>query len=246
MDNKKVCAGIVLYNPDIELLKKNINSIINQVSYIVMYDNSSKNIDLVEKDISIYDQKRMKLIKGRENRGIAYALNQILNWAEENKYEWCLTMDQDSICDTNMINEYRKYMALSGVALICPYVLNNSKLTVKEFTALEIENYTKVIKPIDCITSGCLNNVDIVKEIGGYCEKLFIDFVDTEINCRVLESGYKIIKVNSTYLLQKMGSKKEVRLFDWLFKKTGKNVFRKLRVATVYTDKRLYYSSRNS
>ena len=40
---KKICAGIVLYNPEIDLLKKNIEAIADQVDCIYLFDNGSKN-----------------------------------------------------------------------------------------------------------------------------------------------------------------------------------------------------------
>lgn len=182
-----------------------------------------------------------------KNEGIAFALNRILDIAEKNNFKWCLTMDQDSICDPDLIFYYKKCLDLTDVALISPFILNNSKWTLKEYNKIFFsDNVEKIKKPIDCITSGTLNNVNLVKKVGGYNEKLFIDFVDTELNCRILKNNFKILKVNSTYLIQRMGVGKKVLIFDWLYNKTRKNLFRRLKVVSVYSDKRLYYASRNS
>lgn len=40
---RDICAGIVTYNPDIQLLKQNIQSIQPQVQSIFIYDNGSSN-----------------------------------------------------------------------------------------------------------------------------------------------------------------------------------------------------------
>ena len=102
----KVGAGIVLYNPEISLLKKDIQAIINQVDKICLFDNKSENIEEIEKNFKPY--KKITIIRSSKNLGIAFGLNKLLNWANENKYEWLLTMDQDSIWTTTLIEEYSK------------------------------------------------------------------------------------------------------------------------------------------
>ena len=62
----------------------------------------------------------------------------------------------------------------------------------------------------------------------------------------MINNGYKILIVNSAYLVQQMGQGKPLKLFSYLHKYTKLNVFRRLKVAAIYTDQRLYYSSRNS
>lgn len=46
---KDICAGIVLFNPDINRLRKNIKAINGQVKKVYLYDNNSKNILQIEK-----------------------------------------------------------------------------------------------------------------------------------------------------------------------------------------------------
>lgn len=244
-DSAKICAGIVLYNPELELLQKNVDALLEQsIKQIFLYDNNSKNAVEIAKFFRDYD--KVEYLCNDENKGIVYALNQLIDYADKKGYDWCLTMDQDSVCATNMIEEYTKYLDYPKVALICPFVLNNGKFTLTEFEKLRLDNVTELKDPIDCITSACLNNVKIVKEVGGYTEKLFIDFVDTDLNCKVLENNYKILRINTTYLVQQMGNAHKVPFFELLQKMTKKDVFRRMKVANVYTDQRLYYSARNS
>lgn len=243
--NQKICAGIVLYNPEIELLTKNIIRLLEQsLDKVYLFDNNSENSEELKKIFG--KNEKIEYFGIDENKGIAYALNQLIDFADNDGYDWCLTMDQDSVCAPNMITEYTKYLDYPKVGLICPFVLNNGKLSLGEFKNLHLDDITEIKDPIDCITSACLNNVKVVREIGGYTEKLFIDFVDTDINCKVLENNYKIIRVNTTYLVQQMGNAHKVPFFEFLQKVTKKDVFRRMKVANVYTDQRLYYSARNS
>ncbi len=242
--NEKICAGMVLYQPKPELLNQNIHVIINQVDKLFIFDNGSTNRIDINNVIKKYKEKIIYHYE-KENKGIAYGLNWLLKAAYISEYDWCLTLDQDSICSSNMIAEYRKYLNLDNVALITPFILNNGKITLAEYKQMNLPDITVINEPMKAITSGCLTNVKIFKKLGGLNSKLFIDFVDTELNCKVINNGYKIIRVNDTYLIQEMGKGKKVPLFSWLYDTTGIDVFRRLKVVTVYPDFRLYYSARN-
>lgn len=85
------------------------------------------------------------------NQGIAFALNQILNWAKSQRYSWVLTMDQDSICSVNMIDEYLKYINDQKIALICPFVLNNGKITFDEYNKMKLPKVNNIIDPVNVL-----------------------------------------------------------------------------------------------
>lgn len=242
--NHKIGAGIVLYNPEIELLKRNIDALYNQVDKLLLYDNGSSNYQEIK---SIFgDYEKIVFEDGVKNRGIAFALNKILNWANNEDYEWVLTMDQDSVCSNNIIREYTQHLDEKNVALICPFILNNGKTTFSEYKKMDLPLTSEIIDPVKCITSACLTNVRIVLKLGGYDDRLFIDCVDIDLNCRVLESGYRIVQVNTTYMTQQMGEGRVIPLFDSLQQLTGMDIFRRAKVVATYSDMRLYYHSRNS
>ena len=210
---------------------------------ILLFDNGSSNSSRIKKSFA---NDHVIYFLSDKNRGIAYGLNWLLSRADELGYNWCLTMDQDSICSDNLIFEYNKHLNDKKVALISPFVLNNDKVTLSEYKKMKLPAVTEITDPMDCITSACLTNVPIAKKLGMFNEKLFIDFVDSDINCKVLNNGYRIIQVNKAYMIQQMGKGHRVKIFEWLFDKTHMNIFRRMKVATVYTNQRLYYSSRNS
>lgn len=242
---KDICAGIVLYQPDIKLLIKNIKKIIPQVNEVFLYDNGSSNRkEITTTVLPLF--KNIKYVNGYKNLGIAHALNKINELAYNRGYKWCLTLDQDSICSPNLIKNYLRVDDNSKLAIICPFILNNNKYSLEEYKKINLPNISYIRNPMDCITSGCLVNTSIYKEINGVNEDLFIDFVDTELNCKVLKNGFSIIRCNNTYLTQKMGRGHQIKIFNFLFQKTHIELFRKLRVIAVYPYKRLYFMSRNS
>ena len=196
-----ILAGIVLYNPDKKRLKQNIKSISTQVDKLILIDNNSDNIEEIEEMI-MKNYCKINIIKNAKNKGVAYALNQILNYADTNNYEWFLTLDQDSIVKKGLISRYKKYIKEENIAMItCEIEDRNFKKEIKD-------NYEK--KEIDkCITSGALN-----KKIGGYDNKMFIDSVDFDICATIKEKKYKIIRVNYDGLLHEVGHA-NVRRFLW-------------------------------
>lgn len=244
---KITCCGIVLYNPEISKLKKNIDVLYSQVECIILVDNCSENVCEIKELIRNYDCKKIIYIRNNENYGIAKALNQILKFAHINKFDWYITMDQDSICSKLLMKEYSKVISkLDNVAVLCPFVLNNNKISYNEYKMLKLSEVEVIKQPIECITSASLNNVKKAMQIGGYMEELFIDCVDVDFNIRLINKGFKIYKVNNAYMYQEMGVGKKVYIISLLHKLTKLSFLRKLKVTPVYNNIRLYYISRNS
>lgn len=124
--NDSILAGIVTFNPNIQRLHENINFAVNQVKRVVIVDNGSNNINNIEKLVDNYSN--IELLKLDENKGIAYALKQIMIYAIKNKYDWVLSLDQDSVCDNNLINIYKDNMQLPSVGMLtCNIVDRNFK-----------------------------------------------------------------------------------------------------------------------
>ncbi len=242
LEKKEVLAGIVTYNPETELLRKNIEALKDQVSEILIVDNNSQNVSDVN---DLADDYGIHVITNYENNGLAPALNQILEYAKENEYPWYLSMDQDSIVSGNLIEGFSAHTG-KQVGILCPYLLNNNKTSLEEFRSLNLPETEVIADPIDCITSAALNRTEAVNKVGGYDERLFIDCIDVDLNIRLMNEGYEIRRVNETYLLQQMGEGKEISFFKFLNRLTGLSVFRKLSVSPVYSDIRIYYISRNS
>lgn len=194
----KIAAGIVLYNPEYKRLFENVNAIINQVDFIVLIDNNSTNISQIE---NMYkENKNIHIIKNSKNLGIATALNQIINFCHQMKSEWVITLDQDSICPKEVIENYKKYLNWENIGIICPTILDRNE--DNNFSEENDEMYEFVE---ECITSGSLINIRKCIEIGKFDEKMFIDLVDFEYCYRLREKGYKILKSNKDILLHQLG-----------------------------------------
>lgn len=224
MKINKICAGIVLYNPNVERLNDNINSLLSQVNKVVLVDNNSSNIEQIS---HMYKNKEnIFIIKNNENKGIAFALNQIIDWANSNFFEWCLTMDQDSIPSIDMVvNMVKVYsqITVSNIGILIPVVTD---MNLGELIENKSE-YTIITNSTDAITSGSLLNLNVAKRIGGFNEDYFIDYVDTEFQERVLNEGYKIVRINTSVLNHEVGHMMIKQFFGFKFYCSNHSAFRR-------------------
>lgn len=192
-----ICAGIVTYNPDIERLIENLNAITPQVDKVYIIDNGSTNIECVMALNSRYNN--LETIALEKNYGIAKALNTIFSQAL-GKYDWVLTLDQDTVVNDNLISKYTSYFSHSEVVSLCPVVVERVNIDKK----LEISNDIEEVS--ECITSGNIVKTEIWQKVGGFYEDLFIDQVDFEFCYRLRKHGFKIYRVNTASILHEIGS----------------------------------------
>lgn len=199
---KYYLAGIVLYNPDSKRLRENISAIISQVDKLVLIENGSRD-QLYLSEIDVSD--KIVVLQNGENRGIAGALNQILQYAEEHGYEWALTLDQDSIVSSNIIQIYDQYVDEKNVGMLtCSIVDRNFSFAKRNDKGGYIDF---------CISSGSYVRVGAWKHVGGFDETMFIDSVDLDFCLNLRTRDWKIFRTDETNILHEVGNSKVVRIF---------------------------------
>lgn len=221
---EKIAACFVLYNPD-ESLISNINSVLSQVSKIYLIDNSEKELN---NNLTTFFQTEHKLkhIKLGSNLGIAEALNIALKLAEEDNFEFLLTLDQDSKASDSMVQKLFDIISKDEkIALVTAKHFDKSQHMITSDESVEDILYT--------MTSGNLLRVSIANSIGGFDSKLFIDHVDHEFCLRLKKNGYQIKRVNNAILYHKLG-KSETKRF------LGINFY-----PSHHSPERIYYRTRN-
>lgn len=94
MKKEDICAVVVTYHPD-PCFELRLAGLTEQVCSVAIVDNRSDEAEVsMLREVS--RRSGVHLILNEENMGIASALNKELGWAKENRYQWALTMDQDS------------------------------------------------------------------------------------------------------------------------------------------------------
>lgn len=214
-----ILAVVVTYNPDIERLKENINSIINQVDKILVVDNASKNVEEIEK---IFLYEKIKILKNKKNFGIAVALNEGLNYANSNRYKFILTLDQDSISSNNMVEILKKgFEKDKNISIVSPSIFD---LNVNEIMTNKIDDDYKEVEWT--ITSGSLCSVEDLLKVGGFDNNLFIDCVDKDICLKLLLNNQKIYLSKAAILNHEVGNMEIKKFFGITFNVTNHSAFR--------------------
>lgn len=223
----KILAGITLFNPDLVRLKDNLRAIAPQVDAVVCFDNGSRNSAEVRE--MIRSEEKAVLIEGSQNFGVAYALNRIFEYAESHQAEWIITLDQDSVCPSDLVPRYLKALEDlndNRIAVLCPVTRDRNFEREQE-----IHGEYEQVK--DCITSASFNRVSAWKAVGGFYEPLFIDFVDYDFCAKLVEHGFTLYRVNRAFILHEIGHGENHRLF-------GREV-----TALNHSAERKYYMVRN-
>lgn len=199
---------VVLYNPDNNVVD-NIKTYYNAVEKIYVIDNSeNKNIDVISK---LNQWSKIKYLCNKGNRGIAFALNRGAKNAIHDKFDWLLTMDQDTaFFDKSMdllIDGLEKFSSDPKMAIVAA---NYYEIYSNDRTSTEYSGRDAVIQ------SGSIINLKIFKKINGYENKLFIDEVDLDYCYRCKQQNYKIIRVNRAMMKHNRGNlKKNGAIITW-------------------------------
>jgi len=223
----KVAGVVILYYPDSEVVER-INSYLNQIDHLFVFDNS-------EKQKNSWLSERLKQFNNTtyfadgENRGISVRLNQAAQMAIDEQFDWLLTMDQDSYFANNNFANFltclknypeRKNVAVFGVQYLDPTSQSSTCLA-------STTNHL--------ITSGSMMNLHLFPSIGNFDEALFIDQVDSEYCYRCILKGYRIVQFNNVYLQHSLG-KQSTHISLKSLKKTNRSL---------HSPVRLYYMTRN-
>ncbi len=230
----EVCAVLVTYFPSAESAKA-IACLAPQVDKILIVDNGSSP-DSFQNIQPIIEKLNITLIRNNKNIGIAAALNLGLQFAKREKYPWLVTMDQDSIPAESMIDEMlsiqQSFPAPKRIGLITPTHINLATSTRYD-SRHSFAKSTSWRLLSTAMTSGNLVCVCAASEIGGFDNKLFIDYVDHDFCFRLRRSGHHIVEASNAILSHSLGNTTVHSIF-WLRPRT-----------TNHSTLRRYYITRN-
>lgn len=238
-----IFAGIVTYNPNVNRLFQCIRSIKDSVARVLIFDNASMNISEIETMVKHKSNgfNNVTLLKSETNIGLASALQTILTMSKEAHADWIMTLDQDSICPPNFIKSLCSNCK-EDVAIVAPVYYDKRRSFKKPIE----KNETKQID--FCITSGSLNNVEIIESIGGFDTNLFIGLIDNDLCYRLRSRGFLIIEDESVVLDHELGNvfpSKLKKAFLWLYRITRIPLFLKMSYKRIISPMRTKFAIRN-
>lgn len=218
----KLAGVVVWYKPTDEDIK-NINTYLKYIDKLYIIDNTEGK----DNKNKVPKVKKIEYIYQNENLGIAKALNIACKKAIKEKYNFILTMDQDSSFQEDDLEKMKKIISkqdLTNIGIISPW----------HKTKLKIEKpKEKIDYPLDVMTSGNILNLEIYKKLNGFKEFLFIDGVDIEYCLNLKKNGYKIMRINTIEMEHSLG--------DIFYRKFLKKEF----MCDNHNYSRIYYMARN-
>lgn len=199
----KIGVVIVTFNPNIERLLANIKSISNQIDDVVIVDNNSNDIDNISQ-LSI--NFNLRLLKLSQNFGIATAQNIGIKYLQKLKFDWVLTLDQDSILPGDTISKFQKSRAIKKEDTGIIAGQNNDLSWTSAQRDARIKSKTGEIIRTRAISSGNLVRISAWSRVNGFDETLFIDQVDFDFDTKLILVGYKIWQINEIIFIHEIGN----------------------------------------
>lgn len=230
-----VCAVIVTYNSG-PGLAVNVRTIAAQVDQVILVDNGSNEAGArhIADAVAVVPTAQILLLGN--NFGIAAALNAGIASACNQGFAWVITLDQDSTPEADMVQRLLATLMESGeqrVAIVGPTLLDAQAHTQLQKSPSHPDAENNAAQPVTLMTSGCLTSVLCWKEVGGFRDDLFIDYVDHEYCLRCTNHGWQLLQ-SSAVLNHKLGAMRTHYLF-------GRIAFN----ATHHSVLRRYYMTRN-
>ena len=227
----KILALIVTYKPDSAVLQRNIDSFIEHVDRLLIWDNTpGEERYFGHPAFSFIEMPKIEILGDGQNRGVGYALNQGVRYAMENGYSYLLTMDQDSYFADKSFSRLAQTIETlndSLVAGVVPYAC------IQNLTPSAGKEEKGVSKTFNAITSGTVYMTEPMGKIGAFRTDFFIDAIDTEYALRAKKNKYYFLQVHEALLQHQLGNIK--------MRSLG---FRNIRCFN-YSPMRCYYFARN-
>lgn len=191
-----IAGVVILYHPDIKQVSDNINTYVSGLKQLYIYDNSETQNPSIESALNSLHQN-IKYQFFNSNEGIAKPLNQAVAVATQNKYDYLLTMDQDSSFKPDDFEKYKSLIQKSDYNNVAQFGVNCQPLITKSSDQPE--------EVLTLITSGSILNLGLFNKIGSFNEPFFIDFVDAEFSYRIVQLGYINLMFSNILLNHALG-----------------------------------------
>ncbi len=220
-----IAGVVILYQPPLSVIP-NIATYLPFLDTLYVFDNTETKDELLHQQLLMLE--KVVLIHENKNKGIATRLNEAARFSLAQKYDWLLTMDQDSSFDSKALKRYISCIeAVEQKDKIAMFGINH-----------ESDNHIadcNCIEAVHLITSGSIINLSLFNKTGGFDEALFIDEVDIDYCYNAIIKGYKLFKFKNIFLNHSLGTKS--------YHKSLKSF--KITSRTLHSPERLYYMVRN-
>lgn len=199
---KRVCAVIVVFYPDDQVLQRLITLIKCQVTQIVVVDNGSTGATKAMLE-ELVERGTISTLPQLHNVGVAAAHNAGIAWADSTACSHVLLLDQDSEPSEGMVQsllkaemellEHGEKVAAVGprffdprTGIQAPFIELRGWKIAKKYCASVCN---RPIRADYLISSGSLIRLKVLRVLGNMDSTLFIDYVDIEWGLRAKALG---------------------------------------------------------
>ncbi len=201
-----VAVIMSLYNPTTDELN-NIIKMLRFANQWIILDDSEKQVECEEiSTIKASDCVDYSWNDG--NIGLCRSLNKGIQKAIGLGADWVLMMDSDSSLYNDIFSIYENaisFLSIEHIAILAP------QHNYSRHKRLPHKGYKK--KKL-VMLSGCALSVEVIKKIGMFDERFFIDGLDHEWCLRAKKAGYQIIECSNAMINHNPAITKELRIFN--------------------------------
>ncbi|WP_246221859.1 MULTISPECIES: glycosyltransferase [Gordonia] len=205
--SRTVIAVVTAFEPSTEIIDV-IDRVIGQVDSVIVVDDGSPSLlagadDRVRTILDTLAGRGATVIESPENSGIAHALNAGVRRALDRGADAVLTLDQDTLIESDYIEKVLAHLALADSLAVRPAMASPSLINddVAPFWFAE-RGLTLAFEPIQ---SGLVITRETFDEVGLFEDELFIDCVETEFYLRARAHGAHALIVPGTRIAHKLG-----------------------------------------
>lgn len=226
LEQENVAAIIVTFLPDLDHLDDLLKSIACQVGAIIIVDNGSP--PGVAELIRGYGIRDIQYLPLGHNSGVAHAHNVGIEKARDIGATHVILFDQDSLPAADMVSKLldaeRTLLSKNiKVGALGPSFYDTRDGFHYPFVRIKSGRLERIYESdVDgvcfadyLITSGCLIRLDVLGQVGGLRDDLFIDYVDVEWGLRLRSHGLCNIGVFGARMEHLLGDKAYVLSGLW-------------------------------
>lgn len=214
-----IVSVIVLYNPDVLILRRLVDGLLDQVSRILLIDNGSKNFSDV--CTCFHNFEKLDIIPLGENFGIAKAHNVGIEAAKKMDASHVLIFDQDSYAPPELVEELvvaetnlllaKKNVAAVGPAFYDSRTKNNYPFSLIDgffLRKIYSKSADEPVRTSFLISSGSLIRISVLDVVGFMKEDFFIDYVDIEWGLRAAFRGFESFGIPKAIMEHSVGDER--------------------------------------
>ncbi|HPX10771.1 MAG TPA: glycosyltransferase [Syntrophales bacterium] len=206
----EVFAVVTTFRPD-NRFPGRVERILPQVGGVVIVNDGGTDDSVGKLNRWFAGKKGVRLHHNTVNAGIAASLNRGVAVARENGFRWILTLDDDSVVRSDMVE--RLIDGLKGIRLEKPVGIigmswAGSGEIGKRAPAGEDGAF---LEKRGIITSGSLFSLETYDRVGPFREEFFIDSVDLDYCLRARRKGFAVVRLKEIGFVHSIGASRVVR-----------------------------------